>query len=150
MNMLRTLRTPFVQIGKDVVQVTACARRIPYNHRPCLFHKASISLSGTNSPLRACSKPSRMAVRVSSSSSMGAFSDSVIKSVAKASCSASGSSRTFSIAFSSNLVMFPLYHKRRFSPRYCVVELCLKYLSKNSCACCCQVLARWALSCTWV
>lgn len=45
-------------------------RRESNSHRPCRFQRASISAPSTNSPRRACSSPSRIAARVSSSRAM--------------------------------------------------------------------------------
>src|ERR1700676_1055305 len=64
----RPERTAFVDVSEDRLQVATRTRRVADPHSPWRFQIASISASGTNSPRRACSSPSRIAVRVSSSS----------------------------------------------------------------------------------
>src|SRR5580698_3681256 len=62
------LRIALIDIGKDRIHIAARPRRVAHPHRPKRFQSAAISASGTNSPRRACSSPSRMAACASSSS----------------------------------------------------------------------------------
>src|SRR5690349_6489355 len=56
-----------VDVLEDRLQVATRTWRVADFHRPWRFQIASISASDTNSPRRACTSPSRMAARVSSS-----------------------------------------------------------------------------------
>src|SRR5689334_641506 len=106
LDALRALRAVRVDVLENRLKVAARPRREAHSHRPCRFQRASISSSGTNSPRRACSNPSRIAVRVSSSRATTGLS-SVIASMATAtaSWSSAGSARALAIAISSSLVM---------------------------------------------
>src|SRR5215468_8059604 len=99
-HLARRAWVAFVEVFENRLAIGKRSRGISNSHIPWrLFASATIS-SGTNSPRSACANPSRMAARVSSSSGTAEASESVIDSIAKASasCSSSGSVRTFAIA----------------------------------------------------
>ena len=68
LHVLRAARTSLVDVLENCCEIVPRAGRETNPHRPCRFQSASISASATNCPRRACSRPSRIAVRVSSSS----------------------------------------------------------------------------------
>ena len=114
-----TLPAVFVKVIEDVTQIVPRTRRIADLHRPWRFQSASISASGTNSPRRACSRPSRMAARVSSSIGSICESSRVIDNsmTATESCSSSGSSRAFEGLFEQLGHLSPfnwprIYHRK--------------------------------------
>ncbi len=67
LHVLRAARTSLVDVLENCCEIVPRAGRETNPHRPCRFQSASISASATNCPRRACSRPSRIAVRVSSS-----------------------------------------------------------------------------------
>src|SRR5215475_5948184 len=71
LHRLRTRRRALVQIVIDGCKIVTRPRRITNPHTPCRLKNSAISASLTNSPRLACSEPSRIAARVSSSSRTG-------------------------------------------------------------------------------